>query len=65
VCFRYGVTPGSNVALLLVPSTEFTLLQLAAIKLGAAALPFFMKLGRVTHYQAPPSSASTRAPAPL
>jgi hypothetical protein len=32
---RYGVTPGSNVALLVVPSAEFTLLQLAIIKLGA------------------------------
>jgi hypothetical protein len=32
-----------------VPSTEFTLLQLAAIKLGTAALPFFMNFGRVTH----------------
>jgi len=32
---RYGITPGSSIALLLVPGAEFTLLQLAGIKLGA------------------------------
>ena len=37
--FRYGVAPGSNVALLVVPSAEFTLLQLAIIKLGAVVSP--------------------------
>jgi acyl-CoA synthetase (AMP-forming)/AMP-acid ligase II len=32
---RYGIVPGSKVALLMPPCAEFTLLQLAAIKLGA------------------------------
>jgi hypothetical protein len=74
VCFRFGVTPGNNVALLMVPGAEFTLLQLASIKLGACCLALLQNLHKIgfNHHhdpppppvsQVPPLSASTPAPA--
>ena len=58
-CLGYGVTPGSSIALLLVPGAEFTLLQLAGIKLGTARARTPRRCVTNLVLQAPPSFAST------
>ena len=64
-CLRYGVTPGSSIALLLVPGAEFTLLQLAGIKLGTARARTPRRRVTSLVLQAPPSFASTLVLTPL